>query len=113
MTSNLLVLALATLSPALFLASHGASASPRTEASCARDLAATQTSLRQTLERLNRTRSRPAAQRCATFRSHVQVMRAAAAVFDRCTTGRHRQENVGQMMGSIADWREIIQRNCR
>jgi hypothetical protein len=34
-------------------------------------------------------------------------------MFARCTTGRHRQENVGQIAGSIADWREIIQRNCR
>jgi hypothetical protein len=113
MTSKLLVTALATLSPALFLVPVKAAAPPRPEAVCARDLAATDTRLRQTQARLNASQNRPMAQRCTAFRSHVQVMRAAAAVFDRCTTGRHRQENVGQMMGSIADWREIIQRNCR
>jgi hypothetical protein len=113
MTSKLLVTALATLSPALFLLPAKAVASPRPEAACARDLATTDTRLRQTQARLNASQNRPMAQRCIVFRSHVQVMSAAADVFNRCTTGRHRQENVGQMAGSIADWREIIQRNCR
>jgi hypothetical protein len=105
---RILVLALATLSPAPSFATPAA-----TEAFCARDLSSTDSRLRQTLTRLNESRSAPMGERCEIFRRHVQVMQQAAAVFDRCTSGRSRQENVGQMLGSIADWRDIIARNCR
>lgn len=79
---------------------------------CARDLSATDTQLKATLQRLQATRSAPMATRCQAFRDHIRIMQQAAVVFDRCTTGRNRQENVGQMLGSIADWREIVARNC-
>lgn len=114
MTSKLLALALTALSSAPFLIAQPLAASPAaTEAFCARDLAATDVRLRQAQARLDASRSAPMAQRCEVFRGHVRAMQQAAVVFNRCTSGRHRQENVGQMLGSIADWREIIARNCR
>ena len=103
-----LVLALAIITPAPAFASPVA-----TEAFCTRDLSSTESRLRQALARLTENRNAPIPQRCEIFRRHVQVMQHAAMVYDRCTTGRTRQENVGQMLGSIADWREIIARNCR
>lgn len=80
---------------------------------CRRDLAATETSLAATLRDLNRNKSGSPAQRCASWRRHVEVMRNASVVYRQCSTGRERQENVGQMDGSIADFLEVVARNCR
>jgi len=80
---------------------------------CRRDLGATEASLAATLRDLDRNKNGSSAQRCASWRRHVEVMRNASAVYRQCSTGRERQENVGQMDGSIADFREIIARNCR
>ncbi len=80
---------------------------------CRRDLAATEASFSATLRDLERTKSSKVAQRCPSFRRHVEVMRKASSVFRQCSTGRERQENVGQMDGSIADFQEIIARHCR
>jgi hypothetical protein len=80
---------------------------------CARDLAATDAKLRHALTRLDESRAAPMGVRCLVFRDHVRAMSQAAAVFERCSSGRHRSENVGQMVGSIADWRQIIARDCR
>lgn len=83
------------------------------EASCDRDLAATDGQLRQALLRLEASANRPMPQRCLVFRDHVRVMQAASDTFRRCMTGFAARENIGQMQGSIADWNEIIARNCR
>lgn len=82
------------------------------DAACARDLAATDAALTATLRRLEGARHASPARRCAVLRSHVETMRRASAIFARCTTGRHRDENVGQMEGSIADFEEIIAERC-
>jgi hypothetical protein len=101
-------LALAIISPASFFVPPAVA-----QGSCPAELATTDQRLRATLQRLETVRSAPLPRRCAVFRQHVAVMREASATFRRCTTGRHRDENVGQMEGSIADWQEIISRNCR
>ncbi|MDP2354592.1 MAG: hypothetical protein Q8M31_00830 [Beijerinckiaceae bacterium] len=80
---------------------------------CRRDLATTEASFSATLRDLERNKSSVIAQRCPSFRRHVEVMRKASGVFRKCSTGRERQENVGQMDGSIADFLEIIARHCR
>lgn len=80
---------------------------------CRRDLASIDGSLSGSLRDLQRNKARAIPQRCAAFRRHVEVMRRASAVFRQCSTGRERAENVGQMEGSIADFREIIARTCR
>jgi len=99
-------LALTAVAPAFVAASPS-------EAFCARDLSATDTRLRHALVRLEETRNLPMPQRCTAFRDHLRAMTQAASVFERCSTGRTRSENVGQMVGSIADWRVIIARNCQ
>lgn len=89
-----------------------AAASP-SEAFCARDLSATDTRLRHAQSRLDQTRDLPMILRCNAFRDQLRAMTQAASVFERCSTGRARSENVGQLVGSIADWRQVIARNCQ
>lgn len=87
-------------------------AAPGSDA-CEGDLAATEIRLREASARLQATRTAPVPQRCAAYRDHVRVMQAASDTFRRCTSGFHARENIAQMQGSIADWREIIGRTCR
>lgn len=102
-------LSLVTLVLAMSAASAGYVDTPQ----CRRDLGAVDASLKATLRDLDRNKRGSPAQRCASYARHVEVMRKASGVFAQCTTGRERAENVGQMDGSIADFREIIARNCR
>ena len=81
-------------------------------AACQADLAANDVRFKQTIEKLEAVKNGTKAQQCAAYRSHVQIMKRAVPIFDRCTTGRGRQENLGQMAGSIEDFQEIIKRNC-
>ncbi|QCK88057.1 hypothetical protein E8L99_21000 [Phreatobacter aquaticus] len=80
---------------------------------CAGELVLTEIRLRQTLERLRATNTAPMPQRCAVFREHIRVMSGAARIYGQCMRGHARGENVGQMQGSVADFREIVARNCR
>ncbi len=113
-------LALAIISPASFLvppaiaqgscpAVRGA---PGSDA-CTRELVLTEFRQREATARLAAVRTAPRPQQCAVFRRHIRVLRDSACVFRRCTTGHHGRENVAQMNASMADWQEIIARNCR
>ena len=53
------------------------------------------------------------AEKCAAYRLHVRDMEHARDVFLRCMSGHAQRENAGHMIGSIADWEEIIQDKCR
>lgn len=114
------LLALAILSPASFFVPPAGAQSfcqavrggPGSDA-CARELVLTDIRLREASQRLAAIRSAPRAQQCPVFRRHIGVMRDSACIFSRCTTGHHGRENVAQMNASIADWQEIIARNCR
>ncbi|QCI62979.1 hypothetical protein [Phreatobacter stygius] len=103
---------LKTLAFVLAAVMPGLAAASPSEAFCARDLSATDTRLRHALIRLNETRDLPMSQRCNVIRDHLRALTQAASVHERCSTGRARAENVGQMVGSITDWREVIARNC-
>jgi hypothetical protein len=52
------------------------------------------------------------AQKCAAYRSHVEIMKRAIPNFARCTDGLARRENIGQMNDSIEDFQELIERRC-
>ena len=79
---------------------------------CQADLAVNDVRFKQTIEKLEAVKNGTQAEKCAAYRSHVEIMKRAVPIFDRCTTGRGRQENLGQMAGSIEDFQEIIKRNC-
>ncbi|MDP3545204.1 MAG: hypothetical protein Q8S29_03410 [Phreatobacter sp.] len=114
------LLALAIISPASFFVPPAAAQAfcqavqggPGSNA-CARELVLTEIRLREASARLASVRSAPRQQQCAVFRRHVRVMRDSACIFRRCMSGHHARENAAQMDGSIADWHEIIARNCR
>jgi hypothetical protein len=79
---------------------------------CQRDLLMTDAALRKTMELLQGAGTDPANQ-CRVWRGHVGTLRKARDVFARCTTGRERAENVGQMEGSAADFEELIRQRCK
>ena len=52
-------------------------------------------------------------QKCAAVRQHIEVMRAAADVYARCTRGREHDKNLGQALGTVADFEDIAEEiNC-
>jgi hypothetical protein len=79
---------------------------------CQRDLLMTDAALRKTMELLQGAGADQANQ-CRVWRGHVGTLRKAREVFARCTTGRERAENVGQMEGSAADFEELIRQRCK
>jgi len=81
-------------------------------AACQRDLLVTDSQLREAMQRLEAAGDASDADKCAAYRSHIDTMRKASAVFARCTTGREREENVGQMNASVADFQALIRARC-
>ncbi|MFC7396059.1 hypothetical protein ACFQU1_02465 [Chelatococcus sp. GCM10030263] len=93
------------------LAPLPAAAQART-AACQRDLLVIDSTLREAMQRLEAAGDASDADKCAAYRSHIETMRKASAVFARCTTGREREENVGQMNASVADFQALIRARC-
>ncbi len=89
-----------------------APAQAQVPAGCNADLAANDKRFEETIARLESVKNGTPAQKCAAYRAHVRIMQRAIPVFDRCTTGLGRRENIGQMNDSIEDFAEIIRRNC-
>jgi hypothetical protein len=81
-------------------------------AACSDDLAANHKRFEDTIARLESVKNGTQAEKCAAYRSHVRIMQRAIPIFDRCTSGLGRRENIGQMNDSIEDFVEIIRRNC-
>ena len=77
-------------------------------ATCPADLAALDATFVETQQRLETAwKSEDDAQKCAAIRHHLEVMQHAASIFDVCTTGHGREENMGQAIGTIADFEDI------
>jgi hypothetical protein len=93
------------------LAPLPAAAQART-AACQRDLLVMDSALREAMRHLEATGDASDADKCTAYRSHVDALRKASAVFARCTTGREREENVGQMNASVADFQALIRARC-
>jgi hypothetical protein len=81
-------------------------------AACQRDLLVIDSTLREAMRRLEATGDASDADKCTAYRSHVGELRKASAVFARCTTGREREENVGQTNASVADFQALIRARC-
>ena len=92
-------------SVALASSAFAAQVSPAT---CDADLAAVGTSFDETQARLDKAGNADQAEKCAAIRNHVEVMANGVNVFQRCLPDDHgRRENVGQLVGSIADFLDI------
>jgi hypothetical protein len=77
---------------------------------CTKDLSTVDSSFQETLgnlQRNGRSAAVPAA-RCAAYKHHIEVMKNASAIFDRCTTEPDRTQNLSQMDGTIADINDTL-----
>ncbi len=75
---------------------------------CPDELAEVDASFDETLQRLESVSASDNLEvKCAAIRHHIDVMRPAGDMFDRCTTGHGREENLGQVIGTIADFEDI------
>ncbi len=93
----------------LFLAAPAFAEDPP-PATCPADLAGLDATFDETLQRLDAAgKSTDLGEKCAAISHHIDVMRHAAEVFDVCTTGHSRGENMGQALGTIADFQDIAQ----
>ncbi len=81
-------------------------------ASCGADMAANDARFKATIQRLESVKNGTQAQKCAAYRSHVQIMKQAVPVFRNCTRGLAQRENVGQMNDSIGDFEQLIKTKC-
>jgi hypothetical protein len=104
--ARLLALALAFAVPAA-----PAAAGPAKPA-CARELAMTETSLLKTLVRMQAVAKVSPSEQCETYRAHAAVVAKARGVFERCSTGPAREQNIGQMDGALDRVKTAIASTC-
>ncbi|AZO79011.1 MULTISPECIES: hypothetical protein [unclassified Bosea (in: a-proteobacteria)] len=101
------VAALLTLLPTLALAQ------PRpVPATCTRDLFQNEAAMRQRQYRMQQVAAADQPTQCAAWRDHVGFLQKARSVFATCQSGREREENVGQMDQSLADYRVLLANRC-
>jgi hypothetical protein len=94
----------------VFVASAAFAQAPT--AACQKDLADNDVRFKQTIQQLEAVKNGTPAQKCAAYRSHVQIMKQSIPVFQRCTSGLGQRENIGQMNDSIADFEQLIKAKC-
>jgi hypothetical protein len=76
---------------------------------CDADLAALDASFDETMSRLQKATASDKVEKCAAITHHIEVMMHAAEVFDRCLPeGHDKRENMGQVLGTAADFRDIM-----
>ncbi len=81
-------------------------------ATCSRDLFQNEAAMRQRQTRMQAVASADQATQCRAWREHVAFLQKARAVFATCQSGRQREENVGQMDASLADFRVLLANRC-
>ena len=79
---------------------------------CARELAVTETSLLKTLVRMQSVSKASASEQCETYRAHAAVVTKARDVFERCSTGATRDQDLGDMDGALDRVKTAIATTC-
>jgi len=79
---------------------------------CARELAVTETSLLKTLVRMQGVDKASASEQCETYRAHAAVVAKARDVFERCSTGAARSQDLGDMDGALDRVKGAIASAC-
>jgi hypothetical protein len=97
---------------AIALPATPAAAGPTGKPACARELAMTETSLLKTLVRMQSIAKAGQTEKCETYRAHAEVVVRARDVFERCSTGAAREQDVGQMDGALGQVRLAIASTC-
>ncbi|HEV2956149.1 MAG TPA: hypothetical protein VGX95_08515 [Xanthobacteraceae bacterium] len=83
-----------------------------TKPACARELALTETSLLKTLVRMQSVGKASPSERCETYRAHAAVVAKARDVFERCSTGAARSQDLGDMDGALDRVKTAIASAC-
>ena len=104
--ARLLAVALAFAVPAT---SAGAGPAKPT---CARELAVTETSLLKTVVRMQSVGKASPSEQCETYRAHAAVVTRARDVFERCSTGAIRAQELGDMDGALDRVKTAIASTC-
>ena len=104
--ARLLAVALASAVP-----TAPAAAGP-TKPACARELAMIETSLLRTLVRLQAVGKVSPTEQCETYRAHAAVVAKARDVFDRCSSGAAREQDIGEMNGALDRVKTAIASTC-
>ena len=87
-------------------------AAPIAKPACARELAVTETSLLKTLVRVQSVGKASASEQCETYRAHAAVVAKARDVFERCSTGAMRAQEIGDMDGALERVKGAIASAC-
>jgi hypothetical protein len=96
---------------ALAIPAAPAAAGPAKPA-CARELAVTETSLLKTLVRMQSVGKASPSEQCETYRTHAAVVTKARDVFERCSTGTTRAQDLGDMDGALDRVKSAIASTC-
>ncbi len=104
--ARLIALVLAVAVPAA-----PAAAAPAKPA-CARELAVTETSLLKMAVRMQSVGKVGASEQCETYRAHAAVVAKAREVFERCSTGAARAQDIGDMDGALDRVKSAIASAC-
>ena len=87
-------------------------AAPVAKPACAHELAVTETSLLKTLVRMQSVGKASASEQCETYRAHAAVVAKARDVFERCSTGTARAQDIGDMDGALDRVKSAIASAC-
>jgi hypothetical protein len=87
-------------------------AAPIAKPACAHELAVTETSLLKALVRMQRVGKASASEQCETYRAHAAVVAKARDVFERCSTGPARMQDLGDMDGALERVKGAIASTC-
>jgi hypothetical protein len=79
---------------------------------CRIELSTTWASMKEMATRLKAVSRRPADEKCAVYRTHVQVVLHARDVLARCKAGREREGDLAQMDGALDDVNGALGREC-
>jgi hypothetical protein len=83
-----------------------------TQPTCARELAVTETSLLKTLVRMQNVGKASPSEQCETYRAHAAIVTKARDVFERCSTGTTRAQDIGDMDGALDRVKTAIASTC-
>lgn len=81
-------------------------------AACRIELATTWATIKEMVSRLKGVARSAPDEKCAVYRTHVQVVLHARDVLARCKTGREREGDLAQMDGALDDVNGALGREC-
>jgi hypothetical protein len=79
---------------------------------CRIELATAWANIKEMAGRLKATSRSAAAEKCAVYRTHVQVVTHTREVLARCKTGKEREGDLAQMDGALDDVNGALGREC-